>query len=379
MVSNIAKNITWGKHLLVATAVFAAGCAATSPMGGTANADGKAGPLPDLKIDVAKAELGKRLFFDKRLSGDAAISCATCHEPENGFAHPDKLSPGYPGNGHFRNSMGLINVAHKTVWLHDGRLGTNLNDVTREMITEDYIMNMDMRIMQERVKQDPKYVEMFKAAGYGEPSNGSVRKAIPEYLKTLTSKGAPFDTGKMSASAKAGAKVFKSKGCASCHSGANFTDAKPHNTGVPENFDVFLDPMNHQAFIAFTMFQGIDNYMNLKRDPGAYTQWKKGDFSNMGTFITPSLRELTQTAPYMHNGMIATLEDVVEFYNAGGGSDSNKDPAIKPLNLSATQKKDLVEFLKALSGEKLTGPAYVWSEPYPEEYPVIADWNNTPN
>ena len=367
------KSIIRQGHLLASLAL-AVSCAITS----MASADG-VGPLPELKINKAKAELGKRLFFDKRLSGDAAISCATCHIPENGFSSPKKLSEGYPGNGHFRNSLGLINVAHKKTWLHDGRLGTNLNDVTREMLTEDYIMNMDMRIMQERVKQDPKYVEMFKAAGYGEPSNGSMRKAIPEYLKTLVSKNAPVDSGTMSDSAKAGMKVFNDKGCSSCHSGALYSDGKAHNTGVPENFDIFLDPMNHQAFIAFAMFQGIPNFMSLKRDPGAAVQWKKADGSNMGTFMTPSLRELAYTAPYMHNGMIATLEEVVEFYNAGGGADSNKDAAMKPLNMNDQEKKDLVAFLNALSGDKLTGPEHVWTEAYPTEYPVIADWANQKN
>ncbi len=375
MVKKVAKRVSRQKHMLAASLALAVSCTLV----GTSQVASAAEGLPALEINEAKAELGKRLFFDKRLSGDAAISCATCHAPENGFAHPDALSPGYPGNGHFRNSIGLINSAHKSIWLHDGRLGTNLNDVTREMLTEDYIMNMDMRIMQERVKQDPKYVEMFEAAGYGEPSNGSVRKAIPEYLKTLTSRGAPYDTGAMSASAKAGEAVFNAKGCNSCHSGALFTDGKAHNTGVPENFDVWLDPMNHQAFIAFTMFQGIDNYMALKRDPGAYTQWKKADHSNMGTFQTPSLRELTQTAPYMHNGMLATLEDVVDFYNAGGGEDSNKSAAMKPLSMSDQEKSDLVAFLQALSGDALTGPEHVWAEAYPEEYPVIEDWINQAN
>ncbi len=338
------------------------------------------GPLPALKINKKKSELGKRLFFDKRLSGDAAISCASCHKPENGFSHPDALSPGYPGNEHFRNSPTMINTAHKKVWMHDGRLGTNLNDVTREMLTEDYIMNMDMRIMQERVKQDPVYVKMFKEAGMGEPSNGGVRKLIPEYLKTLTSKNAPFDSGKMSAAAKHGEKLFKGKAnCIACHNGPMFLDGKAHNTGVPENFDVFLDPMRHQAFIAYAMFLGVENYMNIKRDPGAHIQSHKADGSDMGKFMTPTLRELKYTAPYMHNGMLNTLQEVVAFYNHGGGEDSNKSSMMKPLNLTWKEQTDLVEFLMALSGDPLTGPEYVWTTPYPEEYEAIANWREVRN
>jgi len=155
-------------------------------------------------VNAKQAALGKRLFFDKRLSGDIAISCATCHIPEKGFSDGLALSKAYPGSNGFRNTPTLINTGLKAAWFHDGRLGTNLNDVTREMITETYMMNMDMRLMQERVKQDPVYVKMFKDAGLGEPSNGGVRKAIPQYLKTLTSRGSPFDKGKMSASAKRG-------------------------------------------------------------------------------------------------------------------------------------------------------------------------------
>ncbi|NOZ54429.1 MAG: photosynthetic protein synthase I [Gammaproteobacteria bacterium] len=338
------------------------------------------GPLPVLKVNKARAELGKRLFFDKRVSGDAGISCATCHEPKHGFAHKDALSQGYPGNKHFRNAPGLINVAYKKVWLLDGRIGTNLNDVTREMITEDYIMNMDMRIMQERFKQDPVYVKMFEAAGLGEPSNGGVRKAIPEYLKTLVSHGAPFDEGTMSASAERGLKLFKGKaGCISCHSGPMFTDGKAHNTGVRENFDVWLDAQRHQAFIAYAAFMGVPDYMNLKRDPGAYVQKHNADGSGMGTFITPSLRELKYTGPYMHNGIIKTLADVVAYYNRGGDNDRNKDERMKALKLSNADQKDLVTFLLALSGKPLTGSQYVWQEAYPEEYAVIANWLSVSN
>ncbi len=241
-------------------------------------------------------------------------------------------------------------------------------------------MNMDMRIMQERFKQDPLYVKMFKDAGLGEPSNGGARKAIPEYLKTLNSEGVPFDSGQMSAAAKRGMKIFKGKGgCISCHSGPMFTDGKAHNTGVKENFDVFLDPARHQAFIAWAAFLGVENYMNLKRDPGAHIQTHQADGSDMGKFITASLRELKYTAPYMHNGMLKTLPDVVAFYNRGGDNDSNKDARMKPLGLSNKEQKDLVAFLLSLSGKPLTSNKYVWAKPYPEEYEVIADWLNVPN
>ncbi|MEA3291304.1 MAG: photosynthetic protein synthase I, partial [Pseudomonadota bacterium] len=162
-----------------------------------------------------------------------------------------------------------------------------------------------------------------------------------------------------------------------CHNGPLFADGKAHNTGVPENFDVFLDPMNHQAFLAFAMFQGIENFMNLKRDPGWYNVTLNPD--DMGKFMTPSLRELKQTAPYMHNGMLPTLADVVEFYNQGGGADSRKDAALKPLELSDQEKADLVAFLESLSGDSLTSADHVWQEEYPAEYPVIEDWVNARN
>jgi len=244
------------------------------------------------------------------------------------------LSKAYPGSEGFRNTPTLINTAYKASWFHDGRLGTNLNDVTREMITETYMMNMDMRLMQERLKQDPVYIQMFKDAGYGEPSNGSVRKAIPEYLKTLSSRGSPFDKGTMSAAAKRGFALFKGKaGCAACHSGPRFTDDMPHNTGVPNNPDIWSDPRRHVTFVTYAMFMGLQNYMNIRRDPGAHVRMQKADGSNVGKFMTPTLRELKYTAPYMHNGTLTSLADVVAFYNRGGGDDLNKDPRIKPLKL----------------------------------------------
>ena len=340
----------------------------------------KFAPVAPIKVKPALAELGKRLFFDKRLSGDAAISCATCHIPKLGFADGLELSKAYPGSQGFRNTPSLINTAYKAAWFHDGRLGTNLNDVTREMITESYIMNMDMRLMQERLKQDPVYVEMFKKAGLGEPSNGGVRNAIPEYLKTLTSRAAPFDTAKMSDAAKSGFELFTGKAkCAACHSGSRFTDDAPHNTGVPENPEIWSDPRRHVTYVTYAMFMGVENYMNMRRDVGANVRSHKSDGSDIGKFMTPTLRELKYTAPYMHNGMLKTLKEVVAFYNRGGGKDANKDSALRPLDLSSQEQSDLVAFLEALSGAPLTGPEFVWPKKVPVNYTAIKNWRKTKN
>ena len=122
---------------------------------------------------------------------------------------------------------------------------------------------------------------------------------------------------------------------------------------------------------------GVENYMNLRHDPGAYirTHQSMSDRS----FLTPTLRELKYTAPYMHNGMLESLADVVNFYNAGGGDAPNKSKLLKPLELSVKEQADLVSFLESLSGDPLTGDDHVWKEVIPSTYPAIPDWINTPN
>jgi len=368
--------------MAVAAAIpFAALVTFAAASGAMAGESKDFGPVKPLKVNAKKAELGKRLFFDPRLSGDAAISCSSCHNPNKGYSDDLPLARAYPGSLGFRNTPTLVNTAYKAAWFLDGRLGTNLNDVTRESITEDYSMNMDMRLMQERLKQDPVYVKMFREAGYGEPSNGAVRKAIPEYLKTLTSRGAPFDAGKMSAAAKRGFALFKGKAaCAACHSGPRFTDDKLHNTAVPDNPEIWKNPVRHMTYVAFAKFMGIENYMNIRRDVGGHVRTHKADGSDIGAFMTPTLRELKYTAPYMHNGIFRTLEEVVAFYNLGGGDDPvNRDPKLKSLGLDDNEQADLVAFLKALSGDRLNGPEFVWKDKIPATYPAIENWRESRN
>jgi cytochrome c peroxidase len=128
------------------------------------------------------------------------------------------------------------------------------------------------------------------------------------------------------------------------------------------------------TYVAFGLFMGIENIMNIRRDVGAHVRTHKADGSDIGKFMTPTLRELKQTAPYMHNGMIRTLKGVVEFYNNGGGNDVNKDKRIKLLGLSKEERSNLVAFLESLSGKPLTGAQHVWKEKIDVNYKPIKDW-----
>ncbi len=196
----------------------------------------------------------------------------------------------------------------------------------------------------------------------------------------MTSRGAPFDSGELSLDAERGFELFKGKaGCAACHTGSRFTDGQPHNTGVPENPEIWSDPERHVTFVTYAKFMGVENYMNVRRDVGAYVRSHTTDGSDIGTFLTPSLRELTYTAPYMHNGMFATLQEVVAFYNTGGGNDPNKDPRLEPLGLTGEQQAALVALLESLSGDPLTGPEFVWEDEIDTDFPVIENWRETEN
>ncbi len=339
------------------------------------------GPLPAKKAPKASlVEMGKRLFFDARLSGDGALSCASCHNPKQGFTTRKPLSDAYPGTRHYRNAPTLINTIYKADfanvgWSWDGHMGANLNDVVRNEITETMVMNLDMRLMHERMKQDPVYVKMCKENFNGECSSGKGRKALVAFMKTLVSRDAPFDTGKMSDAAKRGRALFEGKaGCVSCHSGPYFSDGKPHNTGVPENLDVFKDPMRHLTYRSVITNHGTPKADIWRRDVGYFIVSK--NYADVGKFITPTLRELKYTAPYMHNGVFATLEQVVDFYNAGGGKDDPLARELSPLGLTDAEKKDLIAFLESLSSAT---PVTVEPVKIDQKYKAIDKWLSVHN
>lgn len=334
------------------------------------------GPLPPLKEmpDKELVELGKRLFFDERLSGDAGISCAKCHDPKKGWGDGMPLSEGYPGSLYFRNSKTILNVAYARYFYWDGRLtGADMDTQVRDVISESHFMNMDGRLLLERLKQIPHYVELFNKTLKGEPSFGRILKAIAAFEKTIVSRNVPFDQGKLSPEAKEGLELFKGKaGCIQCHNGPYFSDGKPHNLGVQENLAIFNEPLRHITMRAMFKFMGVPGFEVVERDVGYFTVSK--DKRDIGRFVTPTLREVSRTSPYMHNGVFSTLEEVIDFYDKGGGNDANKEPLLKPLKLSQVEKSALLEFLKGLSGDEI-----IVELPKVQEYQKIEDWRKVKN
>ena len=345
-------------------------------------------PLPDPpEIKKEIVDLGRYLFFDERLSGDAAINCAYCHDPKRGWSRntvenvDDELSNAYPGSLYFRNQkspINTVNFAETVYW--DGRLpAKSMNKVhVRDHLTESHFFNMDGRIMLERMKQIPMYVKMLKAA-YGEKAEwsfGKVRNTIRDYERGfLNQKNVPFDkflkgdSRAISSTAKKGLNIFKGKGgCINCHNGVMLSDYKPYDIGVPENPRIWNDPVRHVTLRSFMLGLGVPGFERAEFDPGYYAISK--DTKDIGRFVTPSLREVSRTAPYMHNGMAATLEDAIRMHGKEAG-----DAAA---NFSRGDVKSLIAFLESLSGDEIIDekPADT-----PVEYGLFEGeaWYNTKN
>ncbi len=319
-------------------------------------------PLPEApEINEARAKLGEMLFFDNRLSGDTGHSCASCHDPANGWGTGEPMSHGYGDLLYFRNAPGLFNVANRNYLMWDGRLdGADLGTLVRDMLTEAHTMHMDSRMAQERLKQVPEYMVMFQDAYGAEPYGGRIYGAIAEYLKTIRTQNAPFDRflrgdeGALSTGAKKGMDLFAGKaGCISCHSGAMLSDGALHNTGAPDSPELEDDSDRQITMLRHFATMGTPNYMNMREDVGNYVVTK--DMADWGKFVTPSLWDVGQTGPYMHSGAIGTLAEVVEFYNAGGSE--GQTAGLQPLGLNDNEKANLVLFLESLTGDAPTATA----------------------
>lgn len=294
-------------------------------------------PIPADNPPTAETiALGRKLFYDPKLSIDDTVACATCHNPEFGFSDGQSTSSGVRGQKGRRNAPSIINAAYNASNFWDGR-APHLEKQAEGPVQNPVEMAHTLEGVERKLAADPNYpMEFEKAFGPGSITYEKVEKAIAAFERKVISGDTPFDRyfydgdeSGMSEAARRGFEVFRSpqKGnCTACHVIGLFTDNQFHNLGVD------LDPRGEPA------------------DLGRYEVTKKE--SDRGAFKTPSLRNVAQTAPYMHDGSLKTLKEVVDFYVGGGSWNPYRSPLIKPLGfLTGQEREDLVAFLEALTGK----------------------------
>ncbi|TAN45874.1 MAG: cytochrome-c peroxidase [Nitrospirae bacterium] len=311
-------------------------------------------PIDNPQTDE-KIELGKKLFFDRRLSGDGTMSCATCHIPEQAFADGQDISMSYPTTKNWRNSPTLINSGYRKFLFYDGR-AQSLEEQALFPVMSAFEMNRNLDFVEEVIRGVPEYVADFKKVFNAEPDRKKMAMALASFQRSLVSKNAPLDRylkgdkRALSKDAIKGLIIFTGKAkCADCHYGATLSDDKFYALNLPENTD-FKDDAGIAATRRFVAkISGFKEYRDLNEDPGRYLVTKnKKDWK---AFRTSSLREVSKTAPYMHNGIFKTLDEVIDFFDRGGG-EGNK--SLKPLDLSSEEKQYLKIFLvEALTGEDI--------------------------
>lgn len=314
--------------------------------------------FPENPITPDKVELGKKLFFDRRLSGDGTMSCATCHNPETGYSDGLSISLSYPTTKNWRHSSSLINLAYNSMFFWDGRASTLEEQALFPMMSA-FEMNQNLDYIEEELKEVPEYIDSFQGVFGGEITRERIAMALAAFQKTIISKDAPIDRylrgdkNALTKIQKKGYDIFIGKGkCIRCHNGPNLTDNLFYNLGVPEDPDITNSPRVSATRRFTAKVAGYKAYRTLAEDPGRYLVTK--DRNDWKAFKTPTLREVVRTGPYMHNGYFETIEDVIEFFDKGGGKDFNKTPILEPINLTSEDKNALKVFLlEALKGDLL--------------------------
>ncbi len=271
-------------------------------------------PVPeDNRLTRAKIALGRRLFHDRRLSRDGSLSCASCHDPRRAFTDGRRVAQGLGGARGGRNTPAIVNRAWGASFFWDGRTVT-----LEQQVLQPILSPKELGMTQEAV------LAVTRA-----PSLEVVAQALASYVRTIVAGDSAFDRGTLSDSARRGLALFHGKaGCGACHAGSLFTDEQFHNTGIAWRTGVLTD-------------EGRAGVTHADRDRGA--------------FKTPSLREVARTAPYMHDGGLATLEQVIDYYDRGGQRNPGLDSRLRPLHLFPAEKQDLVTFLRSLTGRVRDG------------------------
>jgi len=327
----------------------------------------------DNPMSETKIELGRHLFHDKRLSGNGSQSCASCHRPELAFTDGRRTALGSTGESHFRNSMSLVNVAYAASHTWADASMTRLERQAIVPMTNQAPVEMGMAGREgelvARLEREPRYRELFDRAFPNDPrpvSMANVARAIATFERSIVSFDSPYDrfmfrgeTDALSPQAWRGMKLFFSERtkCGQCHSGLNLAGPSATVEHVPQ-------PSFHNT--ALYDVTGRGGYPESDRGLRA----KTGRPTDDGAFKVPTLRNIAVTAPYMHDGSIATLEDVIAHYAAGGRAASNPDKSrlLTGFSLSREETSDLIAFLESLTDESLlSDPRF--SDPWVEDEP----------
>ncbi|MEQ1638138.1 MAG: cytochrome c peroxidase [Methylococcales bacterium] len=330
-------------------------------------------PVPDTNLlSEAKISLGRKLFYDRRLSFNNTFSCAICHIPEQGFTSNElATSVGVEGRSVRRNAPTLYNVAYAQKLFHDGRENTLEQQVWGPLLAHNEMANPAIGYVIEKIQNTADYNGLFELAFNRPVGMETLGMALASYQRTLNAADSPFDRwlyGKeaaaISPAPQRGYQLFTGKaGCANCHTvtqqNALFTDQQLHNTGIGYAQSMAKAPETSKIQIAPGVFADVTSVAiqsvaeTKSNDLGQYEITQNP--AHRWRYKTPSLRNISLTAPYMHNGSLANLRDVVNFYNQGGVANENLDPLIKPLHLQQQEMEDLIAFLQTLTGSNVQG------------------------
>lgn len=331
-------------------------------------------PIPEPAenpLSKEKIALGRKLFFDRRLSLNDTFSCAMCHVPDQGYSSNElAMAVGIEGRSVRRNTPTIYNIAYASILFHDGREHTLEQQIWGPLLAKNEMGNPSVGHVIQRIKQLSDYKGLFERAFNGKPvSMQTLGRAFASYQRTLISANSAFDRwyfgnekNALSESARRGFKLFNGKAaCSSCHlieeTHALFTDNLLHNTGIGYRDSMSIRPATERVQLAPGVYMDMDTSVIDRvghapaSDVGQYEITEKP--SDRWKYKTPSLRNISLTAPYMHNGKLGSLVDVVEFYNRGGVNNPLLDKRIKPLGLTHLQKQDLVNFLESLTGSNV--------------------------
>jgi len=327
-------------------------------------------PLPvprENPLTEEKVLLGRKLFYDRRLSANGTLSCAMCHVPEQGFTHNEMATAvGIEGRAVRRNTPTLYNVAYLERLFHDGREYSLENQVWGPLLARNEMGNVSVGAVVEKLSRLKDYEGLFEQAFGRGPGMETVGMALASYERVLVSGGSAFDRWRhggeadaLGAKARRGFELFVGKaGCSACHTVgerfALFTDSGLHNTGVGYLASMGRGMGRRKLVIA----PGVE--LEVEEDAVGLPSTGQGDLGlyevtqapgDRWKYRTPSLRNVALTAPYMHDGSLKTLEDVVRFYDQGGVANETLDGRVRPLGLSEAEGEALVAFLESLTGE----------------------------